>query len=222
MNTILILKYSHVQGHLMRVFWKTILSAFQMIQRVIYKYCLHLLFKFYENDTYEITHEAGTSSMADINVVQNNIVERKEKKSLPQLMPGVIDLVSGNESPKYDSGIQIEKSLIVKDTDSEIDETNSGPANVRDRLKVTEIKKKHPKDKAKYKKPSRPWLLCKTNQTKLKRHILGRQKDEALVKPLLNMNVKEQDPEIAQLRKQAIRKFNIGMINHGRTCFMRE
>ena len=36
------------------------------------------------------------------------------------------------------------------------------------------------------------------------------------------MNTKEQDWQIAQLRKQAIRKFNIEIINHGETCFMRE
>ena len=176
----------------------------------------------FENDTSEITHAAATTSMADINVMQSNIVERKEKKNPPQLMLEVMDEVYENESPKNDSGIQIEKSLTVEDTDSEVDETNDGPVNVRDRLKATEIKKKHPKEKTKYKKPPRPCLFCKTNQTKLKRHILGRHKDEALVKPLLDMNAKEQDRQIAQLRKQAIRKFNIEMINHGETCFMRE
>ena len=38
--------------------------------------------------------------MADINAVQNNIVQRKEKKSLQQLMPRVMDVVSENELPK--------------------------------------------------------------------------------------------------------------------------
>ena len=50
----------------------------------------------FENYTSEITHAAATSAMADINVVQSNIVERKEK-NLPQLMPGVMDEVSENE-----------------------------------------------------------------------------------------------------------------------------
>ena len=36
------------------------------------------------------------------------------------------------------------------------------------------------------------------------------------------MNAKEQDWQIAQLRKQAIRLFNIEIINHGKTRFMRE
>ena len=36
------------------------------------------------------------------------------------------------------------------------------------------------------------------------------------------MNAKEQDRQIAQPRKQVIRKFNIEMTNHGETCFMRE
>lgn len=31
----LILKYSHVQDHLMRVLWKNVFSAFQMIWKVI-------------------------------------------------------------------------------------------------------------------------------------------------------------------------------------------
>ena len=160
--------------------------------------------------------------MADINAVQNNIVQRKEKKSLQQLMPRVMDVVSENELPKNDSGIQIVKSLIVEDTDSGIDETNGGLVNVRDRVKVTEVKKKHPKDKIKYKNLPQPCLFCKSNQTKLKRHILGRRKDEALVKPLMNMNAKEQDRQIIQLRKQEIREFHIEMINHGKTCFVRE
>ena len=90
------------------------------------------IIQIFESDTSETTHAAATTSMADINVAQNNVVKRKEKKSLPQFIPGEMDVVSENESPKNDSGIQIEKSLIVKDTDSEIDETNGGPVNVRD------------------------------------------------------------------------------------------
>ena len=58
----------------------------------------------------------------------------------------VMDEVYENESPKNNSGIQIEKSLTVEDTDSEAEKTNDGPVNVRDRLKATKIKKKHPKE----------------------------------------------------------------------------
>ena len=56
-------------------------------------------------------------------------------------MPGIMDLVSGNESSKINSG----KSLIVKDTDSETDEYNLRCMNARVKLKVTEIRKKHKK-----------------------------------------------------------------------------
>ena len=66
------------------------------------------IIQIFENETSEIKHAAATTSMADINVVQNNIVERKEKKGLPQLMPGVMDVVSENELPENDSGRQIE------------------------------------------------------------------------------------------------------------------
>ena len=96
------------------------------------------IFEVFENDTSEITHAAARSAMADKNVVQSYIVVGKEK-NLPRLMPGVIDEVSEDESLKNDSGIQIEKSLTVEDTDTEVVETNNGPVNVRGRLKVTEI-----------------------------------------------------------------------------------
>ena len=56
----------------------------------------------------------------------------------------------------------------------------------------------------------------------MKRYILGRHKDDVLVKPLIKRNGKEQDRQIAQIGKQAIRKFDIEMINHGETYFMRE
>ena len=38
--------------------------------------------------------------MANINVVETILFKEKIKKSLLQLMPGVMDVVSENESPK--------------------------------------------------------------------------------------------------------------------------
>lgn len=128
-------------------------------------------------------------------------------------MLGIMDVVSENEF-----GIQREKSVIVEDIDSRIDETNGGHVNVRDRLKVTD----KTKDKTKYKKLPRPCLSCKINHKNLNRHNLGRHKDEALAKPFLNLSANEQDRQIDQLSKQEIEKCNIEMINQGETCFMRE
>ena len=76
--------------------------------------------------------------------------------------------------------------------------------------------------KNKIEKATMALAVLKTNQVKLKRHILGRHKDEAVAKALLNVNAKKKYRQKAQLRKQAIRKFNIEMINHGETYFMRE
>ena len=80
----LILKYFHVQGHLMRVFWKKYFVCFSYDSRSDIGILSLSIIQAFENDTSEITHAAATTSMTDINVVQSvmqsNIVERKEKK----------------------------------------------------------------------------------------------------------------------------------------------
>ena len=76
--------------------------------------------------------------------------------------------------------------------------------------------------KTKYKKPKRPCLICNIPQSRLKRHILTKHSNEVLVQPLLKMNSKEQDAQIALMRKQAIRTYNMTVLKAGENSFMRE
>ena len=74
----------------------------------------------------------------------------------------------------------------------------------------------------KYKKPARPCLFCKLPQSRLKHHLLTKHKDEPKIQPLLTMSSMEQDAYIASLRKEAIKCFNVEMLNEGERGFMRE
>ena len=55
--------------------------------------------------------------------------------------------------------------------------------------------------KNKIEKATMALAVLKTNQAKLKRHTLGRHKDEAVAKALLNVNAKKKYRQKAQLRK---------------------
>lgn len=74
----------------------------------------------------------------------------------------------------------------------------------------------------KYKKPTRPCLFCGQDQSRLKRHILTKHKDNAKVLPLLKFSRKEQDRVIGEFRRQAIRQHNIKCLDEDRSDFQRE
>ena len=76
--------------------------------------------------------------------------------------------------------------------------------------------------KSKDKKPLTPCFFCKKHQSLLKRHILGKHKDEPLVRPLLKLSDKDQDHQIALMRKQGIRDYNMKLLKRNETDFMRE
>ena len=89
-----------------------------------------------------------------------------------------------------DSGIASESSLEVIDTDEEDQESKTATM-----AKNTNLSPK------KYKKAIRPCFFCKSFQSRLKRHILTKHKNEESVKPLLKMNKIDQDKFIATFRK---------------------
>ena len=53
-------------------------------------------------------------------------------------------------------------------------------------------------------------------------HILTKHSKDPTVEPLLKINSKDQDREISKLRKEAIRKFNMDLLEKGESDFMRE
>jgi len=59
-------------------------------------------------------------------------------------------------------------------------------------------------------------------QSRLKRHILTKHKEESQVAPILKMNSKEQDRQIMLFRRNAIKKKNLELIKTGKTEFIRE
>ena len=118
-------------------------------------------------------------------------------------------------TPINDSGIAAENSLSVIETDEETElrsEISDGQT----------VGKNKNEDSQKYKKPQRICKFCNKLQTRLKRHILTKHSKEPTVEPLLKMNSKDQDREISKFRKEAIRKFNMDLLEKGESDFMRE
>ena len=128
-------------------------------------------------------------------------------------------------NPRNDSGIELENELTVIDSDDDHEDrkedSTAEPDKKEKRQSTTE--KELPEDpKAKYRKPQRPCMFCKKLQSRLKRHILTKHKEEPLVKPLLKMNVKDQDRQIDIMRKQGVRDYNIVLLKSDGKEFMRE
>ena len=69
----------------------------------------------------------------------------------------------------------------------------------------------------KYKKPTCPCLFCGKPQSRLKRYILNKHKQEQKVIPLLKLNTKEQNFTIAQFKREAIGVQNIKCLNEEQT-----
>lgn len=74
----------------------------------------------------------------------------------------------------------------------------------------------------KYRKPKRPCLFCGVEQSRLKRHILTKRKDNTIVAPLLDMSPKEQDSFIAQFKRKAIKNHNIEYLKGKKEQVLRE
>ena len=140
---------------------------------------------------------------------------RSNFQSSLEALPGLLD------ATMFDLGIVLENDLSVKDTDEEHDEhlpeliMNSKAPSAK---KVTKLLKK-----SEYRKPLRPGIFCKKHQSPLKCHILGKQKDEPLVMPLLKLSGKDLDRKIVlQMRKQGIQDYNMELLKRNETDFMRE
>ena len=82
--------------------------------------------------------------------------------------------------------------------------------------------KEHAKQSSKYAKPKCQCLFCNKPQSRLKRHLLTKHKNEEQVKPLLKLNAKDLDREIDLIGKEGIRKFNIDSLHAGKDEFLRE
>ena len=127
-------------------------------------------------------------------------------------------------TPLNDSGTVVDHSLNIVDTDAEDDDydgdDNPGidfAVNTKDSNALDRTVKHKNKDK-----PPRPCFFCKVPQTRLKRHILTKHKNEPQVVPLKSMNSKEQDRFITSFRKEAIKIHNIDLLKAGKSTFMRE
>ena len=134
--------------------------------------------------------------------------------------PGLLDATMCETiTPIDDSGIVVENDLSVIDTD---EENNEHPSELIINSKAPSKKVQNLFKKSKYKKPLRPCFFCKKHQSRLKRHILGKHKDEPLVRPLLKLSDTDQDRQIALMRKQGIRDYNMELLKSNETDFMRE
>ena len=137
--------------------------------------------------------------------------------------------------PLNDSGVAIEKSMDIIDSDiSDCEEDPDSALHVllpeADKENLDEnanqlADKDNKKEKitnAEIKKPMRPCVFCNMPQTRLKRHILTRHKKHDLVSPLLCLSAKEQDRIIDTFRKQGIRQYNLEVLKTGKQVFTRE
>ena len=131
----------------------------------------------------------------------NAAAKRQNKK--PALFNTSTQSIMDLTLPLNDSGMEVERSLEIVDSE---DEQGEGESN-----------KKHPD-----KKPERPCVFCKIPQTRLKRHILTKHKDHKEVAPLLTLTSKEQDIIIAEFRRDGIRSHNMEILKSGDKSFIRE
>ena len=138
-----------------------------------------------------------------------------------EALPGLLDATMCETiTPIDDSGIVVENDLSVIDTG---EENNEHPSELIMNSKAPSSKKvQNLLKKSKYKKPLRPCFFCKKQQSRLKHHILGKHKDEPLVRPRLKLCDKDQDHQIALTRKQGIQDYNMELLKSNETDFMRE
>ena len=173
------------------------------------------------------------------------------KTSEFMVLPKILDIepvqsefrlrLSDISAAKNDSGISIDSSLDLINADEEevslnnqtdkcvkksenissLDaiNTDEGEVSLSDQ---TDACVKKSENARKYKKPSQPSLFCKLFQSHLKRHILTKHKEHQSVKPLLKMNLTEQDRFIEGFRKQAMQNHNMNVLKLDRGDFLRE
>nr|XP_047142840.1 uncharacterized protein LOC124817088 [Hydra vulgaris] len=155
---------------------------------------------------------------SSLNILLTNATQEKDnfnhKSNLEtELLPSVLNCSGYKTHAPIDSfGTTLDDSSVVE-TNGDDSSEESVEFNNNDSL--TEREKK-------YKKPSRPCMFCQKIQTRLKRHILKKHKNEPLVIPILSMNKKEQDRELDVLQKKGIRNYNSVILKTENNEFMRE
>ena len=133
-----------------------------------------------------------------------------------------------------DSGLDIDQSLevihtdaddVYEDTENIVDNLDFNhkdkPNNIllvndSNELQVVHNETLKGKNNKGYRKPHRPCIFCNLPQSQLKRHILTKHKTEVQVIPILSMNSKEQDRQIAMFRKQGIKNHNVNVLKNGK------
>ena len=127
------------------------------------------------------------------------------------------DCLARFHTPLDDPGLILEDSLNVVVTDSE---------EIDFELKTHKKRHEKPHGKenkcSKYRKPARPCLFFGKPQSRLKRHILTKHKQEQKVIPLLKLNPKEQDFAIARFKREGVRVQNIKRLNEDQRIFLHE
>ena len=113
--------------------------------------------------------------LADKSLIENENAENVRTRARPV----------SNTVPTNDSGIEIDSSLDIIDTDEDIE--NVSPDYQENQAKVSKTKTK----------PARPCVFCRKPQSRLKRHILSQHSTHSRVILLLTMNKKEQNRYIA-------------------------
>ena len=136
-----------------------------------------------------------------------------------ELLPRVLE-TSNLVNPINDSGIILEKSLSVIETDEDDNRasTDQPVVTVRTEQRVENSNA----NLKRYSKPARPCVFCQKMQSRLKRHILTKHKLEPSVQKILNMSSREQDLEIDIFRKQVVKDHNLKILKNNGTEFMRE
>lgn len=170
--------------------------------------------------------EIDSDSESSSNKTIDNIVNDNQE---PLLGLHNLSIFKMNK-PLNDSGLELSTSLSVVDTDDsmisvaaneQLLHENSEEIPENPKRIVMSVREKNNKAIGSYKKPSRPCFICRKMQARLKQYILSIHKEHPLVKPLLKLNVKEQNRQLCLLRKQGIRLNNEKAISMGQDL-MRE
>ena len=175
----------------------------------------------------ELIQSNRPGSLSDLNNnLENPLPSTPENSQMNSVLATGLELLprvlktSNLLTPINDSGIILEKSLSVIETD----EDDNGASNEKPVFTVrTEKRVENSNTNLKrYSKPARPCVFSQKMQSRLKSNILTKHKLKPPVPKILNMSSSEQDLEIDIFRKQAVKGNNLKILKNNGTKFKKK
>ena len=182
-----------------------------------------------ENVTENVVEENVTENMAEENVteklIEENVTENMVEENVTEnvIEENVTENVVEENVTENVVEENVTENVVEENVTENVAEENVTKNMVEENVTENVVEENVTEnDKKVSTKPSRPCLFCKKTQSRLKRHILTKHKNDPQVSPLLKMSLKEQDRQIAIFRREAIKNVNLELIRAGKNEFIRE